>query len=203
MATFASDELRMANNESQARQSSIVLIGFMGSGKSSVGRRLATRLNLPFVDLDSEIVSAAGMSIPRIFASQGEERFRQIETEVLRDALKRSAVMASGGGLVTQQANREILKDGAEHGLRVVYLRGQPETLAKRIRRQPGTRPLIDQQSAPLDFQSTKRRVQELLAQRAPWYEECATLTLDTDDFSTARVVEEIVARLQTHDDSQ
>ena len=176
--------------------SSLVLIGFMGSGKSSIGRRLASALRLPFIDLDAEIEKSAGMRIPSIFAAEGEAGFRRYETQSLRAVLDKSAVIASGGGLVTREENRSLLHAAARNGARIVYLRAQADTLAKRIRRQPGTRPLIDGHGTPLDMEATRLRVEELLSQRAAWYEECATLTVDTDKINADGVVRHIVRRL-------
>ncbi len=174
----------------------LLLIGFMGSGKSSVGRRLASALRLPFVDLDTEIERAAGTRIPHIFATKSEAEFRRYETQALREALDKSAVISSGGGLVTREENRILLGAAAQSGSHIVYLRAQPNTLAARIRRQPGTRPLIDGPGAPLDLEATRTRVAQLLAERAAWYEGCATLTIDTDHLNADGVVSRIVQRL-------
>lgn len=159
---FGSDDRRLV-----MRQSSILLIGFMGSGKSSIGRRLARRLNCPFTDLDQEIERAAGMKIPQIFEIEGEEKFRGRETQILRDILQNPAVIASGGGLVTRRENRALLRGAAVQGTAIAYLRGSPATLTERIRRQPGKRPLIDGPGEPLDYEATRRRVEELLFARA------------------------------------
>lgn len=183
--------------------SSFVLIGFMGSGKSSVGRRLASALRLPFIDLDSDIEKAAGMRISQIFAAIGEAEFRRCETEALRIVLGKPAVISSGGGLVTREENRALLRTAAQNGSHIVYLRAQADTLAGRIRRQPGTRPLIDGHDTPLDMEATRKRVRELLAERAAWYEDCATLTIDTDRLRADGVVSEIVRRLGENRNNQ
>jgi shikimate kinase len=171
---------------------SLILIGFMGSGKSSVGRRLARRLGCGFLDLDSEIERVAGQSIPQIFALEGEEKFREYETRVLQSVLQEEAVIASGGGLVTRPENRALLREAAARGAHVVYLKASPQTLAERIRRQPGTRPLIDGPGAPLDTEATRRRVEELLAMRAQFYEECATVTIQSDGAPFETVIQQI-----------
>ena len=172
---------------------SILLIGFMGCGKSSIGRRVARRLRCEFLDLDREIEIAARKKIAQIFASEGEEEFRRRETHTLRRVLKKSAVIASGGGVVTRPENRVLLAEAATRGTNIVYLQAGPDTLAERIRRQPGKRPLIDGPGKPLDYGATKRRVEELLAERAAFYEECATLVVLTDGRDFEVVVDEIL----------
>lgn len=177
---------------------SLLLIGFMGSGKSSIGRRVAKRLKRPFLDVDKEIEIAAGQKIPQLFASEGEENFRQRETAALREALTKSAVIASGGGIVTRPENRDLLREVASQGAHIVYLKARPETLAERIRRQPGKRPLIDGPGQILNYAATKKRVEELLSLRASFYEECATAVVCTDNRSVESVLDEIVSVVAT-----
>ncbi|MDF2439908.1 MAG: shikimate kinase [Abditibacteriota bacterium] len=174
----------------------VFLIGFMGCGKSSVGRFVARRLKAPFVDLDTCIEEHAGMSIAKLFATQGEDAFRCIETQVLAKSARQIAIIATGGGVVTREQNRAILKQASQAGAAsVVYLRARPETLATRIRRQPGVRPLIDGQST-LNHAQTAARVQELLAARAPLYEECADSIIDTDNCSFDEIAGLILSTL-------
>lgn len=180
------------------RHSSILLIGFMGSGKSSIGRRVARRLHCDFLDLDKEIEAEAGCKIPQIFLREGEEKFRQRETNLLRKIIKKEAVIASGGGLVTRPENRALLLQAAARGTNIVYLQADPHTLAERIRRQPGKRPLIDGPGRPLDFEATKQRVEELLAARRAFYEECATQVVSTDGREFEEVVDEIVRGIES-----
>ena len=165
----------------------------MGCGKSSIGRRVARRLRCPFLDLDREIEHAAGHKIAQIFALEGEESFRQLETQTLRKIITKPAIIASGGGIVTRRENRDLLADAAKNGTAIVYLKAKPETLAKRIRRQPGKRPLIDGTGQPLDYKATKRRVEEFLVGRAAWYEACATAIICTDGLEFEAVVDKIV----------
>jgi shikimate kinase len=172
-----------------APATTLILIGFMGCGKTSVGKRLAKALNQPFIDLDARIEAREGTSIAEIFTSRGEAEFRRIETAVLRAALQEPGVIATGGGIVTQEANRELLQDASAP---VVYLRSRPQTLARRIRRQPGVRPLIDGQRT-LSLAQTSARAQELLQTRAPYYEACATVTVDTDERTLDAVANEIL----------
>ncbi len=175
----------------------VVLIGFMGCGKSCVARRLAPLLNWPASDLDQQIESAIGISIAQFFASHGEEAFRAEETRQLHEALQERGILAAGGGIVTRQENRHLLRNAQRSGIvSVVYLRARPETLATRIRRQPGVRPLIDGHRV-LNWIETRERVRFLLDQRSCWYQECADLIVDSDELSanqTAQIVAAYVA---------
>lgn len=166
----------------------VVLIGFMGSGKSRVGRVLARLLSCPLLDLDTRIEEEAGCSIPELFASRGEEAFRALETCELRRALGEEAVLSTGGGIVNRAKNRELLRQSKST---VVWLQAAPQVLAARIRSEPGTRPLIDGEGL-LDLDATVERVRALLAQRAPFYQSCTTLQVQTD----GREPEEIAAQI-------
>jgi len=149
-----------------------VLIGLMGSGKSSIGRRLAKVLKLKLIDLDDAIVQQAGMSIPEIFTARGEEGFRDMETAALRAALGKKAVIASGGGIVMREENRALLKGHPP----VIWLKASPEFLAERIDGD-SNRPLI----AGGD---TLVRLQQLAETRYPLYEQCADFTLPRGDMN-------------------
>ena len=149
-----------------------VLIGLMGSGKSSIGRRLAKTLKLKLIDLDDYIVAQAGMSIPDIFAERGEDGFRDMETAALRAVLGRSAVIASGGGVVMREENRALLKEHTP----VIWLKASPEFLAERIDGD-SNRPLIAEGD-------TLSRLQQLAELRYPLYEECADFTLPRGDMN-------------------
>ena len=170
----------------------VVLIGFMGSGKSRVGRELARLLSCPLLDLDARIESAAGMSVPEMFRLRGEGAFREVETSELRRALNEEAVLSTGGGIVTRAENRALLR---ESGAPVVWLRASPQVLAARIRSEPGARPLIDGDRL-LDLPETIARVKMLLEARAPLYEECATLCIETDEREPEEMARRIVELL-------
>jgi shikimate kinase len=174
-----------------------VLIGFMGSGKSSIGRRLARRLRCKAIDLDHVVELRAGRSIPEIFAAEGEPAFRDLETAALAECLGESGVIATGGGVLKRAENRELLRAAAARGALVVYLRAAPAVLAHRIRRQPGKRPLIDG-NAILNEEETQLRVEHLLAERAPLYESCSSLVVDTDNLSPEQTVRQIIAGFQS-----
>ena len=138
----------------------IVLVGMMGCGKSSVGKRLAQRLGLPFLDADAEIETAAGMTIPEIFAQRGEAEFRDGERRVIRRILTTAAplVLATGGGAFMNAETRHAV---AQYGLSL-WLKAEPEVLMRRVRKR-ANRPLL--QTA--DPEGTLRR---LLAEREPLY---------------------------------
>jgi shikimate kinase len=168
-------------------QRSIVLIGMMGAGKSSVGRRLATRLGLRFVDADTEIEAAAGMSIADIFAAHGEAYFRSGEARVIARLLEGGPqVMATGGGSVMNPDTRTLI-----HAKGVsVWLDADYEVLLRRVRRRTD-RPMLK----TADPAETLRR---LLAERKPAYAQAA-LILRSRDAPHETIVNEALAALAVH----
>jgi shikimate kinase len=163
----------------------IFLVGPMGSGKSAVGRLLALRLGLEFVDSDAEIESRTGVDIPYIFEREGEAGFRQREREALDELTQREGVLvATGGGAILDAETRGHLR---ARGC-VVYLRTSVGQQLARTRR-GDRRPLLNN----ADPRGTLER---LMQQRAPLYEETADLTVNTDGRRVAAVVEEIATRL-------
>jgi shikimate kinase len=164
---------------------SIVLIGMMGVGKSSIGRRLGARLGIPFVDADAEIERAAGMSIADIFARHGEAAFRSGEARVIARLLNSGPqVLATGGGAVMDPATRALIQ---EKGVSI-WLSAEFELLLRRISKRKAERPML--QTA--DPAATLR---ELLAAREPIYA-LADLTVQSRDVPHDAVVAEIVERL-------
>ncbi|MEA1997647.1 MAG: shikimate kinase [Gemmatimonadota bacterium] len=162
---------------------SISLTGFMFTGKSSVGRTLARRLGLVFVDLDTEIVRREGDSINNIFERRGEEVFRRLEREaVARVIPARGQVVATGGGVVLERENREIM---AAHSC-VVWLRASKETILERSRESRGrVRPL-------LSVEDPEKVITDLLRHREPFYGECS-FAVDTDNLSVNEVCDSII----------
>ena len=162
--------------------SNIVLIGFMGSGKSTVGRILAEYLYWDFADLDSLIEASAGCAIKEIFARKGEAFFRDLETAQLRRmASLRKTVVATGGGAVIREENRILLKQAGT----VVYLRARLETLRQRVA-QDATRPLAQN---PEHFAA-------LLEARRRFYEE-ADIIVDTDACRVPEIVRRIAGMIE------
>ncbi|CAH1651960.1 MAG: shikimate kinase [Chelatococcus sp.] len=166
---------------------SLVLIGMMGAGKSTVGRRLATRLNLNFLDADHEIERAAGMTIPEIFASQGEAQFRDGERRVVGRLLSEGPqVLATGGGAYMNEETRANI---AEAGISI-WLKADFDVLFRRVRKRPG-RPLLH---TP-DPEGTLRR---LIDERYPTYAG-ADITVISRDAPHEAIVEEIVEALRSY----
>lgn len=158
----------------------VVLVGFMGSGKSSVGRELAQRFGAPFVDVDERIESAAGCPIRDLFSREGEQAFREREKAALRDALSvKGCVIATGGGAIEDEGNRVLLRAYGP----VVYLEAAVETLLERL--------AGDLRRPLLRGGDRAEVVRELLARRAPWYR-TADLTVETD----GRTVKEVAGRV-------
>lgn len=157
-----------------------------GSGKSTVGRQLARRLGLPFHDSDHVIEQRLGCSIREYFAREGEDAFRAVEEQVLRDlAQGPSAVVATGGGAVLRAATRAALREGG----RVIYLRSSPEELYRRVRHDT-QRPLL-QVSDPM------AKLRTLHAERDPLYREAAHFQIDTGRPSVPTLVNMIVMQLE------
>ena len=169
-------------------QRALVLVGMMGSGKSSVGRRLANRLGHSFVDADTEIETAAGMSIPEIFAQRGEAEFRDGERRVISRILatQPALVLATGGGAFMNAETRQRVKDLAIS----IWLKAEPDVLMRRVRKR-SNRPLL--QTA--DPEATLR---SMLAQREPVYA-LADITIQSRDVPHEAVVDDIVAALERH----
>ncbi|MDI3256582.1 MAG: shikimate kinase [Kyrpidia sp.] len=162
--------------------SNLYLIGFMGSGKTTVGRRLAERLGWPFTDTDEEIVRREGMEIPEIFSKGGEAFFRDLEQAVLLELSGRAGwVIATGGGIVVRGRNVEIMKESG----RTVFLFAREEVLLGRLAEDEEVRPL-------LQGDSPSARIRQLLQERRGMYE-WADLTVDTSDKSVDAVVGEIL----------
>ncbi len=159
----------------------ITLTGFMGSGKTTVGKVLADFLGCPFMDLDDLIVKKAGKSIPEIFAQDGESAFRQLEARLLRQTVEKytenTVVLALGGGAVTAPASAALLHEKSV----CIYLRATLETLLARLEGETAGRPLADASLA------------DRLAAREPLYEETAHVVIDTDGLTPEEVADEII----------
>lgn len=160
---------------------SIVLVGMMGAGKSSIGRRLATRLGIPFVDADTEIESAAGMTIPEIFDKHGEPYFRAGEARVIARLLDNGPqVLATGGGAVMDQSTRDLIHI---KGISV-WLKADVDVLMKRTKRR-NDRPLAE-------------KIKDLLPAREPLYA-LSDITVQSRDEPHDTIVDEIIAEIPKH----
>ncbi|MBC7783313.1 MAG: shikimate kinase [Burkholderiales bacterium] len=176
----------------------VILLGYRGSGKTSVGRRLAAALATEFVDIDEAIVRAAGKSIRDIFMEEGESGFRDRETLAINDALRRGAgvisprvisprIISLGGGAVLREENRRLII-GSDY--RRIYLRCDPQTLFQRIHADPATaasRPALTTLGGGIE------EIRTLLDSRELLYREVATDEIDVTDLS----VEEVVLRIE------
>ncbi|TMQ67068.1 MAG: shikimate kinase [Candidatus Eisenbacteria bacterium] len=162
----------------------IALVGLPGAGKSTVAKLLARRLGCSSADVDSEIERMAGRSVPEIFDEEGEERFRDLESRALAEAMERSEpiVLSCGGGILGRASNRELLKAHA----RVVWLKVDPAKAAERLRT-PGevVRPLL--RGGPLE-----ERLGTLLEARREGYESAAEAGVDTDGCTPEQVADRI-----------
>jgi len=170
----------------------IVLIGYMGSGKSAVGKQLASKLQIPFKDLDNEIEILEGNSIPQIFSDKGEIYFRKKEREILTDILtiEKNLVLATGGGTPCYSDVINLLI--SDKDVITIYLATSLDTLTDRIFNEKFNRPLIS-------HLTTKEELKEFIAkhlfERSQFYNQ-ALYTLRTDSFTIEEVVNEIILKL-------
>lgn len=164
------------------KYTNLILIGFMGSGKTSVGLKLSYKLHTPVEDTDKMIEAKEGCTISEIFAERGEEAFRRMETALLEELTQRAykRIYSLGGGTPVREENRALLKQLGT----VIYLRVRPETVYERLKNDT-TRPLL-QCDNPLE------RIRELLEKRESAYESCADIIVDVDDCNTDQVLEQI-----------
>jgi shikimate kinase len=160
----------------------IVITGFMGTGKSTVGRLVAEKLGRPFIDTDQELVRRVGMSIPEIFRNQGEQGFRHLERRVCRFlAAQGGYVISTGGGMLVDEANREVMMAS---GL-VICLTAHPDTIMARLKDDPVERPLL------------KGDWRGLLEKRRPAYDSIP-YQVNTDNKTPEAVTNEIIELWQT-----
>jgi shikimate kinase len=171
-------------------KSSIALIGFMGTGKTAVGRLLAKKLDKEFIELDELIEKKAGKSIPEIFRRDGEIGFRELEIAAVKEiAGKRNAVIACGGGIVLNTINIFRLKKECV----IVCLTASPAVILKRISGDKEGRPL-------LAVADRERQIKELMKYRQPFYERSAEITINTSRMSADSVVGKIIETLEDYE---
>lgn len=172
----------------QPKQNNLVLIGFMGAGKTSVGKELAELLGCSLYDTDQETERQAGLTISEIFHLQGEECFRRMETDTLRELLKKTGqdgeytVISAGGGLALKEENQKLLEENAV----CIYLKTSPEQVLLRLQGDT-TRPL-------LQGGNVREKVEGLLSARGPVYEKTADITINTDGRMPGEIAQEIAA---------
>ncbi|HMB94960.1 MAG TPA: shikimate kinase [Tepidisphaeraceae bacterium] len=170
---------------------SVILLGYRGSGKTTIGKKLADRLWLKFVDTDEMITKEAGKTIREIFEADGEPRFRDLETAAVRKACALvDHVIALGGGAVLREENRQIIKDSK---LKRIYLRCDPQILFQRIASDPQTaanRPSLTHLGGSIE------EIRKLLAEREPLYREVMTSELDVTNLAPAEALVHITRLL-------
>src|SRR5688500_11520001 len=170
---------------------SIVLIGYRGSGKTTVGRRLADRWWQEFVDTDEMVVRAAGKTIREIFEQGGEAAFRELEAAAVREASAMSErVIALGGGALGREENRRVLKEAGHH---MIYLRCEPEELIRRIQSDPSSG---DARPSLTDLGGSIEEVKAVLAEREPVYRAAMTAELEVTHLTPQEAVVYIVRLL-------
>ncbi len=163
----------------------IVLIGFMGAGKTTIGKLLAEKTQLDHIDFDDLIVAEIGMTIQEYFDLHGEQAFREIETKVLVDTLERPQIISTGGGIVLKEQNRQLLKQMS----RVVYLKTDADELITRLK--------ADTESIrPLVVSKSPDEIIAVYRPRIPLYEESANLVIETTAKTPNEIVEEILAEV-------
>ena len=154
-----------------------VLLGFMGSGKTTIARKLDS----DFVDMDALLEDRLGMPIARFFEEKGEAAFRQLEEEVLADLLKTDQVISTGGGIVISPRNRALLKQNPDN----IYLKADFETLYQRISAD-------EDNQRPLFLKNSKEDLASIFKERQAWYEEVASKVIDVSKLSPEEIIEEL-----------
>ena len=168
-------------------RTNIALIGFMGTGKSAVGRALAKKLGREFVEMDSLIEEMAGKTIPEIFQQDGEIAFREMEIEVTKEAAQKAGqVIACGGGMVLNKINVDRLRETSW----MVYLKASPQKIMERTSSGKNERPL-------LDVPDPVQRIRDLLDFRKPFYQRSADITINTSRLSIDKIADLIINRLK------
>jgi shikimate kinase len=173
----------------QKIKTSIALIGFMGSGKTTVARILAGKTGKRLVELDRLIEINAGCTIPEIFSSRGETAFRELEIEAVKEVSSAAnQVISCGGGVVLNKINIDRLK---EHAI-VVYLEVKPDEIMSRMQGQPVNKPVLRD---PGDYDEVK----ELISFREPFYKAHADIVIESSSLTAEETARQIIARLENH----
>ncbi|MDD4875679.1 MAG: shikimate kinase [Dehalococcoidales bacterium] len=171
-------------------KNNIALIGFMGTGKTTVGKVLARKLGMNFIELDSLIEQKAGKSIPDIFIQDGEIVFREYEIEVIKEIFSsKNQVIACGGGVVLNKINIDRLRQHSK----IVCLTASVAVILKRVSGDGGARPLLDADDKTLE-------IQNLLNFRKPFYDRAADITITTSKMKINNVAEKIISKLKNNE---
>ncbi|MFC1993022.1 shikimate kinase [Chloroflexota bacterium] len=171
-------------------KTNIALIGFMGVGKTVVGRELAEKLGKKFVELDSLVEQKAGKSIPDVFQQDGETAFRELEIEATKEVSKNeNLVIACGGGVVLNKINVDRLRERSV----IVHLVASPGVILKRVSADGEGRPLLNMPDKIL-------KIRELLAFRKPFYDRATDIMIDTSRLDVESVAEQIISKLKENE---
>ena len=165
----------------------VILTGFMGTGKTSLGKLLATKLGRPFVDIDKKIEAEQKLSIPKIFERFGEEHFRALEKVAVKElSERRGLVIATGGGTIKDEENLRLLKNSGV----LICLTTEPEEIFNRTARR-GERPVLDGGG-----NERLETIKKLLAERKKFYD-CADYQVDTTEWSPIQIIDDICKHLR------
>lgn len=162
----------------------VYLIGFMGAGKTSVGKVLGEMYGYSVVDADELIIEREEKTINEIFAQHGEEYFRNLESQMLKTFPNKQCIVTTGGGIVINDENREFLKKSG----RAVFLKCDPAVVAKRLE---------DDSTRPLLLEKSLEEITDMYNSRLPLYLDCAEITIDTTEQSIQEIAAEIAERLK------
>jgi len=166
----------------------LVLIGFMGVGKTSVGKKLAKKLNFKFIDTDYEIEKLENKTISQIFEDYGEEYFRSLETKVLKNSLKeKNIIISTGGGIITNKENYEILKNEKN----VIFLDASVETIISHLYNEINKRPLLK------NSKNLSDKIEELLSIRYEKYKEVSDILIKVDNKNIDEVISQILVYIR------
>ena len=166
----------------------IILVGPMGSGKTTVGRKLSKRLKKDFYDSDHEIINRTGVSIDHIFEIEGESGFRERETEILKNLCSmKNIIIATGGGVVLKLENRDLMKVSAM----VIYLSSSIEQILRRTSKSK-TRPLLERSK------DRRKTISDIIEAREEFYQDVASVTINTNGKKLTEVIEEIVNNIES-----
>ena len=166
----------------------VILIGFMGVGKTSVGKRLAEKLNFDFIDTDYEIELLVNKTIPEIFENYGENYFRQLENRILKKSLKENdVVISTGGGIISTKQNYDILKNEEK----VIFLDASVETIVSHLQNEVNKRPMLTKSK------NLNNKIEELLSTRYKKYIKVSDIVIDVDGKNIDEVISQILVYIR------